>query len=302
MRIVSLIASATEIICALGFEKQLVGRSHECDFPGAITSLPACSASKIDVNATSIEIDRQVKKIVQESLSVYHVNVEKLKELNPDVIITQDQCEVCAVSLKDVEQAVCDWMGTSPKIVSLRPNDLNDVWLTIRQVARALNIPEAGDEVVDQLCHRIHKIEADAKWLNCTFSVACIEWFDPLMAAGNWVPEFVSMLGCQDHFAMPGKHAPWMTWERLREVDPDYIVTMPCGWNISRSLEEIGCLVNQIGWQDLKAVKDNHVYLTDGNHFFNRPSPRLVESLEILAEIIHPESFDFGHQKSWQVL
>lgn len=300
MRIVSLIASATEIVCALGFENQLVGRSHECDFPEPIICLPTCSAPKIDVSASALEIDRQVKEVVQKSLSVYQVDVEKLKQLNPDVIVTQDHCEVCAVNLKDVEQAVCDWLGKKPKIVSLRPNSLSDVWLDIKNIAQALEVPERGEDLVTTMIKRMTKISIKAKSLKQKYSVACIEWFDPLMAAGNWVPELVEMLGAEDLFGQAGKHAPWMKWEPLMRKDPDLILTMPCGWGLKRSRKELCSLTTRPEWDSLKAVRNGNVYLTDGNQFFNRPGPRLVESMEILAEIMYPGDFQFNHNKSWQ--
>ena len=302
MRIVSLIASATEIICALGFEKQLAGRSHECDFPESVVHLPTCSAPRIDVSTSSLEIDRQVKDVVRESLSVYSVDTEMLKQLDPDVIVTQDHCEVCAVNLKDVELAVCDWLKKKPKIVSLRPNSMSDIWLDIKNVAQALEVPERGEDLVATMVNRMTSISKKAKSLNQKYSVACIEWFDPLMAAGNWVPELVQMLGAEDPFGQAGKHAPWMKWEQLIERDPDIILTMPCGWGLERSRKELSSLTTTPGRDNLKAVKNGNFYLIDGNQFFNRPGPRLVESMEIMAEILYPEWFQFNHKESWQIL
>ena len=302
MRIISLIASATEIICKLGFEKQLVGRSHECDFPATITCLPKCSSPKIDVSASSFEIDRQVKDVVRKSLSVYNVDTEKLRELDPDVIVTQDHCEVCAVNLKDVEKAVCDWLDKKPRIVSLRPNNLSDIWLDIKNVAQALGVPVLGDELVSTMINRMTAISNKAKSLDRQPSVACIEWLEPLMAAGNWIPELVAMLGANDLFGQPGVHSPWLNWETFVDKDPDYIITMPCGWGLERSRRELSAITTKPDWEKLKAVKNSNVYLTDGNQFFNRPSPRLVESMEILAEILYPEDFSFDHTLSWKRL
>ena len=303
MRIVSLIASATEIVCALGFEDNLVGRSHECDYPTSILKLPSCSETKVNIHANSREIDRQVKEVVRKSLSVYIVNEEKLKNLRPDVIVAQDHCEVCAVSLKDVEKSVCKWLDAKAEIVSLRSNFLNDIWDSLRQVSKALQAPKRGEEVVTQLNSRMQAIQKKVlpAWPKPT--VACIEWFDPLMAAGNWVPELVQMLGAKDLFGTPGQHAPWMTWEDLKSKDPDIIVTMPCGWDMKRSRQEIGSLTKNPVWRGLRAVKEGRVFVTDGNQFFNRPGPRVVESLEILAEILYPAHFSFGHRgPSWERL
>lgn len=303
MRIVSLLASATEIVCALGYEDQLVGRSHECDFPLTVQRLPACSEPKINIDASASDIDRQVKKIVQETLSVYRVDADKLKELHPDIIVTQDQCEVCAVSFKDVENAVCQWLPSKPKIVTLKTDSLKDLWKDIRQVAEALGDGQEADCLIQRCQKRIAAISRKALQLNEHPSVVCIEWFDPLMAAGHWIPEFVELLGGHNVFGEAGKHAPWITWEKLQKTDPDAIVTMPCGWDITRSLKEIKTLTDNPFWNELKAVKQDRVYLTDGNQYFNRSGPRLVESLEILAEIMYPEAFSFGHKnRGWRKL
>jgi len=296
MRIVSLIASATEIVCALGFENSLVGRSHECDYPPDVQQLPACSEPKFNIHGTSREIDERVKTIVRESLSVYRVDTEKLKALKPDVIITQDHCEVCAVSLKDVQEAVCDWVGNKVKIVTLRPNALVDVWQGIRQVADALGQPDQAEKLINRCQERMSDIMQKTKSLPQYPSVACIEWIDPLMCAGNWVPELVDMAGGRDLLGKPGEHSPWMSWEQLQRADPEIIVVMPCGWDMERTRQEMPVLMKNPGWYQLKAVRQNEVYLTDGNQYFNRPGPRLVESLEILAEIMHPLVFSFGHQ------
>jgi len=301
-RIVSLIASATEIVCALGFEDALVGRSHECDYPPSVQRLPACSEPKFNIHGTSREIDGRVKTIVRESLSVYRVNGDKLKALKPDIIITQDHCEVCAVSLKDVEQAVCDWFGNKVKIVSLRPNDLKDIWQGIRQIADALSQPDRAEKLIKQCQERMLAIEQKAKNL-AQPTVVCIEWIEPLMCAGNWVPELVAMAGGRDLLGKPGKHSPWMDWEQLQQADPEIIIVMPCGWDIQRAAQEMPVLVKKNEWHQLKAVKSKQVYLTDGNQYFNRPGPRLVESLEILAEIMFPHTFTFGHKaQGWRVL
>ncbi|MDO8675102.1 MAG: cobalamin-binding protein [Candidatus Omnitrophota bacterium] len=301
MRIVSLIASSTEIVCALGFEGSLVGRSHECDYPLDVRQLPACSEPKFNIHGTSREIDERVKTIVRESLSVYRVDTERLKALKPDVIITQDHCEVCAVSLKDVQEAVCDWVGDEVKIVTLRPNALLDVWQGIRQVADALGQPNQAEKLIRHCQERMSDIARKTKSLPQHPSVACIEWIEPLMCAGNWVPELVEMAGGKDLFGKPGEHSPWMSWEQLHQADPEVIIVMPCGWDIERIRQEMPILMKNPGWHQLKAVRQNKVYLTDGNQYFNRPGPRLVESLEILAEIMHPKVFQFGHEGvGWQ--
>ena len=219
-RIVSLIASATEIVCALGFEGQLVGRSHECDFPESVRRLPVCTAPKFDVEGSSCEIDQRVKALLRDALSVYRVDEQRLRELEPDVIVTQSQCDVCAVSLRDVERAVCSWLSACPRLVSLQPNALADVWTDIEHVAEALDVRERGDELIRSLQGRMGAIAGRSQSLPSRPTVACIEWIDPLMAAGNWMPELVEMAGGVNLFGEAGKHSPWMTWDELVEARP----------------------------------------------------------------------------------
>jgi iron complex transport system substrate-binding protein len=300
-RIISLIASATEIACALGFADQLVGRSHECDFPASVQRLPICTQPKFNIHGTSAEIDQRVKGILQDGLSVYRVEAEKLQELQPDVILAQSQCEVCAVSLKDLESALGKWVGTKPNIVALAPNSLADVWKDMHRVAHALAVPERGKELVRHLQARMAAIAEKSSSLSKRPTVGCIEWIEPLMAAGNWLPELVALAGGVNLIGEAGKHSPALSWEQLRAQDPDVLVVLPCGWDISQSRHEMPALLRQPGWHELRAVRHHRVYLTDGNQYFNRPGPRLVESLEILAEVLHPAVFHFGHEGAgWQ--
>jgi iron complex transport system substrate-binding protein len=221
-RIVTMIASATEIVCALGFEDQLVARSHECDYPPSVQRLPVCTAPRFDVHGSSLDIDRRVKSLLENATSIYHVDADMLRALKPDVIVTQSHCEVCAVSEKDVEQALYDWLEKKPNIVSLSPNYLTDVWQSIRSVADALEVSSRGDALVQRLKSRVDNIAARVP--ESRPAVACLEWLDPLMAAGNWVPELVELAGGRNLFGTAGKHSPWMTWEELCERDPDIIV------------------------------------------------------------------------------
>jgi iron complex transport system substrate-binding protein len=294
-RIVSLIASATEIVAALGFEKQLVGRSHECDYPASVLTLPACSAPRIDVHGSSREIDDRVKDVLRQAVSVYTVHTDVLDQLEPTVIITQTQCEVCAVSLKDVEQAVCDLVSSRPAIVSLEPMRLADVWSDIRRVAEALGAEDRAEALIRSLRVRLDRLAAQTAALAERPSIACIEWIDPLMAAGNWVPELVELAGGRDVLGTAGRHSGYMTWEQLQAADPDVIAIMPCGFDIERSRGEMPGLTTTPGWNDLRAVRGGRVFLADGNQYFNRPGPRLVESAEILAELLHPERVSSRH-------
>ncbi|RTL35714.1 MAG: cobalamin-binding protein [Candidatus Melainabacteria bacterium] len=296
-RIVSLIASATEIVYALGFGSELVGRSHECDYPPQVKDLPQCTSPKFKTDGTSYEIDQRVKAILQEAVSVYRVDADLLDQLAPSHIITQAQCEVCAVSLKDVEAAACETIRSRPKIISLEPNCLEDIWLDIDRVATSLGARQTGVELVRSYKERMDQISQEAaRKTEKKPTVACIEWIEPLMAAGNWMPELIEMAGGVNLYGEAGKHSPWMTWEQVEKDDPDFIVVTPCGFDIKRTLEEMHLLSDKPSYKTLKAVKSGHVYVADGNQYFNRPGPRAVESLEIMAEILHPTLFNFGHQ------
>ncbi|HEY7954235.1 MAG TPA: cobalamin-binding protein [Polyangia bacterium] len=303
MRVVSLIASATEIVCALGCEPLLVGRSHECDFPPSVTKLPVLTEPKFMVEGTSSEIDARVKEILRHALSVYRVDPEKLAEARPDVIVTQAHCEVCAVSVKDVELAVCQALPSRPKIVALEPNGLDDVWRDIGKVASALEVPERGAALVSKLMGKMAQIAERAHAEPHAPTVALIEWIDPLMSAGNWMPTLCELAGAVPLFGEAGKHSPWMTWDELRARDPEVIVVMPCGFDLARTRQELLHLTSRPDWRELRAVKTGRAFYADGNQYFNRPGPRLVESLEILAELFHPGVFDFGHRgEGWAAI
>ncbi|MBM10213.1 MAG: cobalamin-binding protein [Magnetovibrio sp.] len=300
--IVTLLASATEIVCALGYEDELIARSHECDYPVSVTTLPACTESKINKNNVSIDIDAQVKTIVEQGLSVYRVDGDLLRRLQPNFIITQTQCEVCSASPKDLANAVQDWTGGKPNIVSLEPNRLSDVWTDIQNVANALGVPERGEELIVELQGRMDKIQARISQVKKRPRVACIEWIDPLMAAGNWMPELVEKAGGKNIFGEAGIHSPWVAWKAFCDADPDLVLIMPCGFNMRESRRDMPVLTDRPEWSTLKAVRTNRVYLADGNQYFNRPGPRLVESLEILSELLHPELCAFGHEAvGWEL-
>ena len=284
IRIASFIASATEIVDALGMLDCLVGRSHECDYPHGIEKLPVCTRPKIEVTGNSLEIDQQVKANLTNALSIYEVLDDVLEELQPTHILTQTQCEVCAVSLKDVERSVASRLASQPKIVSLQPNCLADIWDDIRRVAESLEISERGEILVRTLQDRMHSISNRATTRKPT--VACIEWLSPLMAAGNWVPELVEMAGGINLFGEAGKHSPWMTWEELVASDPDVIIAMPCGFDEARTKSEMYWLTDRPEFAGLKAARTGRVYTVDGNQYFNRPGPRVVESLQILSDLV----------------
>lgn len=294
-RVVSLLASGTEIVHALGCGDWLVGRSHECDYPASVQTLPICTEALIDATQSSAEIDRQVKTAARDALSIYRVDRAVLRVLQPDVIITQTQCEVCAVSLRDVEAAVCDLLEQPARIVSLEPHALADIWLDIERVAVALGLPDRGAAAIGTLRARLDRLAMQtSRWPAPT--VACIEWIDPLMVAGNWPPELITCAGGRSVAGVAGAHSPWLTPEELRALDPDVIIIAPCGFDLARTRAELPPLVEQPWWPSLRAVRDGRVYLADGNAYFNRSGPRLVETAEMLAEMLHPGRCAFGHR------
>ena len=305
-RVISLLASSTEIVCALGRGEQLVGRSHECDFPSWVRDLPVCTRPKFAIDGTSRDIDEMVKSTLRNSpedaLSVYAVDSELLGALKPDIILTQSQCEVCAVSLKDVERALCAMVSSKPGIVSLEPHFLADVWSDIRRVASAMDAEADGEKLIESMKNRLGKV-SDQVAGRFSPAVACIEWIEPLMAAGNWMPELVCIAGGNNLLGVAGKHSPRMTWEDLYSKDPDVIVVAPCGFDIERTRAEMFWLTEKQSWKNLKAVRNRRVCIADGNQFFNRPGPRLVESTEILAEIFFPGKVVFGREvTSWEAI
>lgn len=295
-RIVSLLPAATEIICALGLEHQLVGRSHECDYPVSISNLPLCSSAKFLPGSDSAEIDRQVKEILSESLSIYTIDRDLIKSLAPDVIITQAQCDVCAVSLKDVELALSDLLDKECQLISLQPNGLNDVYRDIGMIADQLGVENAGKELLELSDERINIIRHKLKFITEKPRIACIEWLSPLMIAGNWIPEIIEIGGGTPVLTEAGKHSSYIDFQDILQADPDIILIMPCGFSIQRALQEIGLLLDTPGWTHLQAVKTQRVYIADGNQYFNRSGPRMTDSIEIMAEIINPKQFIFGYK------
>ena len=295
MRILSLISSSTEIIYSLGLGSKIIGRSHECDYPPHIRILPFCTEPRFDINGNSLQIDNNIKSLLQDALSVFLIDEKKLNELKPDIIITQSQCEVCAVSLNDLEKAVENIIGESPKIVSTEPHSLDDVWKDILKIGIALNVEKKAHSLIQKLKLRIQKLKSLTKGLN-TPSVVCIEWIEPLMAAGNWVPELVKLANGINLIGSRGEHSPWIDIKKVVDQNPDKIIIMPCGYNIEKTESEMSSLTIDKEWNSLRAVQNNQVYITDGNQYFNRPGPRLIDSLEILVEIIHNQKYNFGHE------
>ncbi|HEY8246083.1 MAG TPA: cobalamin-binding protein [Hyphomicrobium sp.] len=294
-RVVSLVASSTELLHALGAGDLQVARSHECDYPPSVLKLPAITRPKFDVHGSSAEVDKRVRSLVEHGLSVYEVNADALEKLKPDVILTQDQCEVCAVSLADVERAVCKFVHGEPRIVSLRPHTMADVYADIERVAEAISRPAAGKKLIASMHERLAAVAAKVSG-RPKKRLAFIEWVDPPMSGGHWMPELIETAGGTSIFGVTGESSPWITWKEVASAKPDAILVAPCGYDIEVTRREMKPLARYAIWQELRAVRDHNVFLADGNAFFNRPGPRLVESAEILAQILHPDVCDFGHR------
>ncbi len=285
-------------MAALGFGKSLVGRSHECDYPKSVLDLPICTAPNLNPQGTSQQIHDRVTELLQAALSIYRVDIDLLEHLQPTHIITQAQCDVCAVSLSEV-QVAAQKLSSQPNLISLQPSRLADVWSDMVRVASGLGVD--ATPILDALQARIRFCQQQAQSFQHP-RVACIEWTEPLMAAGNWVPELVELAGGKNLFGAIAQHSPWLEWSALLEADPDLIIFMPCGFNLEQTRQAASALITKPEWRHLQAVQTGQVYLTDGNQYFNRPGPRLVESLEILAEILQPDRCQFGHQgQAWQI-
>jgi iron complex transport system substrate-binding protein len=302
-RIVSLLPSTTETVFALGAGHRLVGRSHECDLPAAASAVPVLTAPRIDVDAPSATIDRKVRTLVKRALSIYTVDAERLRELRPDVILTQTQCEVCAVTPRDLEGALREWVGAQPVVVSVEPARLDDIFGDIERIGEAIDVCNDGRALAAELRVRLARLSVRTGALPHCPRVACIEWIEPLMGAGNWIPELVGWAAGESLFGRAGEHSSWIEFEQLLGADPDVILLLPCGFTIERTRRELGPLVERPSWRDLRAVREGRVYLLDGSRHFNRPGPRILESQEILLEVLYPDRFGFGHEGvGWEPL
>ena len=288
VNVVTLLPSATELVCAVGGRDLLVGRSHECDHPAGVESLPALTSSRVNVDLPSGGIDGDVRRLLQEALAVYQVDVAGLERVAPDVIVTQDLCDVCAVSLHDVEAAIAE-LGSGAQVVSLAPTTLGDVWRDLETVGAAIGRTDEAREVRASLEARVEAVRARRPAARP--AVLTLEWLDPVMVGGTWMPELVEAAGGAPLVTSPGEHAPTLDDEALAALAPDVVLVKPCGFDLARSRTELPALregLDRWGWPAWRAGR---VWLADGNAFFNRPGPRLVESLEILAACVHPEEY-----------
>lgn len=301
MRIVSLVPSATEIVASLGLLEQLVGRTHECDFPPEVARLPVLTASLIPAGLEPREIDAWVSRVVREQGSPYRLDHEALQRLAPDLVLTQGVCEVCAVSYTEVQRAVAaPWQAVLPeaapgaRILSLDPGRLQDVLDDIERVAEAAGVPDRGRAVRRGLEARIEIVRRLAQGL-ARPRVLCLEWLAPPWCGGHWVPEMVELAGGEDCLGQAGQPSRRVPWEDVRVADPDIIVLMPCGYALDGTVGQYRRMMAGADlptwWAELRAVREGRIFAVDAGACFSRPGPRLVDGLEALAEILHPERF-----------
>jgi iron complex transport system substrate-binding protein len=284
VRVVSLLPSATEIVCALGCRDRLVGRSHECDFPPDVKALPALTAAKVDPRAGTAEIDRDVRRLVEQGLSVYRIDSEALERLAPDVVVTQDQCQVCAVSLDEVEAAVRTLARRDVRVVSLSPLSFPDVLRDILRVAAALGVEARGAAVVETMSSRLARVRRAARGERPR--LVHVEWMEPLMVGGHWIHELAEAAGAVHGLGVRDARTEPVAWEAVRSYDPEVVVIAPCGFDVPRSRRDLDLLTSRPGWSGIAAVRAGRVFVADGNAFFNRPGPRLVETAEILQAAV----------------
>jgi iron complex transport system substrate-binding protein len=290
-RIATLLPSATEIVCALGLADRIVGVSHECDFPPEIAGRLVLTEPKIDPRRQSKEIDADVRALVREGLSVYRIREDELRAARPDLIVTQQQCEVCAVSFDEVKDAVSRVLDSPAEIVSLEPNRLDDILADFERVADAADSAEAGRALVERCRERFDRIRRRAVYAKSRPRVVCLEWLDPPMAAGNWIPELVDLAAGSCALGAAGEHSPTISWQQLVDAAPDVVILMPCGFKLEQTRRELPELTAREEWKALPAVRNGRVYAVDGNAYMNRPGPRIAESAEILAGLIQPGHF-----------
>lgn len=291
MRIASLLPSATEIVRALGVQGELVGRSHECDYPPDVRELPALTRTRLGTSSSSVAIHDDVRSLVEQALALYEVDLDALALARPDVIVTQDLCDVCAVSLGDVCRATERVLGKGVSIVSLRPERLSDVWNDVRRVGHAVGRAEAGEACARELEERVRSIAGRARGAASRPSVLSVEWLSPVMIGGLWMPELIELSGGTPLVTRPGEHAPTLGASELARLEPDIVLIKPCGFDLERALAERTLASESLPWGRWRAVREGRVFVTDGNAFFNRSGPRLVESLEILAACVDPREF-----------
>jgi iron complex transport system substrate-binding protein len=288
VKIVSLLPSATEIVCALGLESSLVGVTHECDFPAGVARLPRVTRTLIPHDAASAEIDALVRERLRTEKALYTLDLPTLEALRPDLIVTQALCDVCAVAEAEVTAAACALPG-SPSVVNLEPTCLDDVFTCLELVADAADVAGRGREVVAALRARVATVAARASGLRERPTVGVLEWIDPPFSSGHWTPELIALAGGRPLLGDAGTRSRTLAWDDVRAADPEILLVACCGFDVARTRHDLPILARQPGFAALRSVRADRVYVTDGNAYFSRPGPRLVDSLEILAHAIAPD-------------
>jgi iron complex transport system substrate-binding protein len=288
VRIVSLLPSATEIVCQLGLGDALVGVTHECDHPPAVAALPKVTRTLIPHDATSGEIDALVRERLQTQRALYTLDLPTLERLRPDLIVTQALCDVCAVAETEVTAAACALPGR-PRVVNLEPMSLSDVFDTLHLVARAAGVPDRAEAAVARLRQRVDAVAARSARVTERPRVVVLEWLDPPFSCGHWTPELVRLAGGDEVVGQPGMRSRTLDWEEVIAVRPEVLFVACCGFTLERTMADLPGLRSRPGWADLPAVQTERVYVTDGNAYFSRPGPRLVDSVEILAHALRPD-------------
>lgn len=290
MKVASLLPAATEMLCAMGAEETLVGISHECDYPARVSSLLRLTRARTGVAGPSKDIHRSITGLIEDALSIYEVDAGLLKTIGPDVIITQDLCDVCAVSYKDVCAAIESMTAGRARIVRLHPERLEDVYGDIRRIGSAVGCAAGAARLVEALKARMTRLAESARSLPCK-DVLMVEWLQPVMIGGLWTADLARAAGAHALASSDGAHARTLGVDELAALDPDVVVVKPCGFNLERTIEETARFGEYFPWSKWRAVEQAQVYIVDGNAYFNRPGPRIVDSAEILAACVHGEEF-----------
>ncbi len=288
MRICSFLPSATEILCAIGLEDAIAGVTYKCDYPPQVRSKPVVVYTRLNPCSDPAEIDRQVNEAVQRGESLYRIDIEKLKEIQPDLIITQDLCHVCAASSDDLRTALA-LLPSSTRVISLNPHRLSDIWNNIVSVGEATGRQVEAASLAETLKQRVQNIQQVVSGTGYRPRVLCLEWLDPPFIAGHWVPEMVEIAGGIDVMGQVGEPGFRAKWDEIFRATPGIIVVMPCGYDLERTADELRSFPFPEGWNRLPAVISSRVIAVNASSYFSRPGPRIATGVEILARVIHPE-------------
>ena len=288
MRIVSLLPSATEILCAMGLEDQLVGVTHECDYPDSVRALPKVTKTLIPTDATSAQIDALVRERMGGQSALYTLDMPVLERLSPDLIVTQALCDVCAVAEDEVRDAAC-MLPSGPRVLTLEPETLDEVLACIRDVGAATESADAAERLIASLQRRVDVVVTRSSRVATRPRVALLEWIDPPFSTGHWNPELVRLAGGEDGLGRERQKSVTLRWEQVVAWNPEVVLISCCGFTAERAMQELTVLDRVSGWESIAAVRAGRVYVTDGSSYFSRPGPRLVDSLELLGHVIHPD-------------